>query len=137
MAEADDPAVRVMVVDDTDHVREMLGAMLSVSGFEVVDEVANGERAADSCDRWTPDVVVVDYHMAGVDGLEVARRIRARRPEQMIILYSAFIDGELADAAAGAGVALCVAKEDGVGALEQEIIRLTRGRPSATTPEPA
>jgi response regulator NasT len=126
-----------MVVDDTEHVREMLGAMLSVSGFEVVGEVADGERAADACDRWAPDVVVVDYRMAKVDGLEAARRIRSSRPAQMIILYSAFVDGELAEAAAQAGVALCVAKEDGVGALEQEIIRLTQGRPSTTTPEPA
>jgi DNA-binding NarL/FixJ family response regulator len=137
MARADDAAIRVMVVDDTEHVREMLGAMLSVGGFEVVGEVADGERAADACDRWSPDVVVVDYRMAKVDGLEAARRMRARRPEQTIILYSAFVDGELADAAAQAGVALCVAKEDGIGALEGEIIRLTRGRPSTATPDPA
>jgi DNA-binding NarL/FixJ family response regulator len=135
MAEHEGPAVRVMVVDDTDHVREMLGAMLSVSGFEVVGEVADGEGAAEACDRWAPDVVVVDYHMAKVDGLEAARRIRSRRPDQTMILYSAFVDGELEDAAAEAGVALCVAKEDGVGALEGEIIRLTRGRPSTATPD--
>jgi DNA-binding NarL/FixJ family response regulator len=134
MAEGEGPAVRVMVVDDTDHVREMLGAMLSVGGFEVVGDVADGEGAADACDRWAPDVVVVDYQMTKVDGLEATRRIRARRPNQTIILYSAFVDGEIADAAADAGVALCVAKEDGVAALEGEIIRLTRGRPSSTAP---
>jgi CheY-like chemotaxis protein len=122
----DEVPIRVLVVDDTAHVREMLSAILSVSGFEVVGESADGVDAVEASEKWAPDVVVVDYRMPGVDGLEAARRIRAGRPDQTIILHSAFVDDELATAAAQAGVALCLAKGDGIGALEQEIIRLAR-----------
>ena len=122
----DDAPIKVMVVDDTTHVREMLSAILSVSGFDVVGESGDGPQAVEAVDAWAPDVVVVDYRMPGVDGLETARRIRARRPDQTIILHSAFVDRDLAEAAAAAGVALCLAKGDGIGALEQEIIRLAR-----------
>jgi DNA-binding NarL/FixJ family response regulator len=120
--------IKVLVVDDTTHVREMLSAILSVSGFDVVGESADGLDAVDAAETWSPDVVVVDYRMPGVDGLETARRIRARRPDQTIILHSAFVDDDLATAAASAGVALCLAKGDGIGALEQEITRLARPR---------
>lgn len=125
MGESDSP-IKVLVVDDTMHVREMLSAILSVSGFDVVGESADGIDAVDAADTWAPDVIVVDYRMPGVDGLETARRIRAKRPDQTIILHSAFVDEELATAAAAAGVALCLAKGDGIGALEQEITRLAR-----------
>ena len=125
MLESENP-IKVLVVDDTMHVREMLSAILSVSGFDVVGESADGLDAVGATEAWDPDVVVVDYRMPGVDGLETARRIRARRPDQTIILHSAFVDDELATAAARAGVALCLAKGDGIGALEQEITRLAR-----------
>jgi len=124
----DEAPIRVLVVDDTTHVREMLSAILSVSGFEVVGESGDGVGAVEAVDAWAPDVVVVDYRMPGVDGLETARRIRARRPHQTIILHSAFVDDDLSNAAAAAGVALCLAKGDGIGALEQEISRLGRRR---------
>jgi len=122
----DENPIKVLVVDDTTHVREMLAAILSVSGFDVVAESADGLDAVKAAETWAPDVVVVDYRMPGVDGLETARRIRARRPDQTIILHSAFVDDALASAAAQAGVALCLAKGDGIGALEQEISRLGR-----------
>src|SRR5258708_39040686 len=107
--------MKVRGVGDTLHVREMLSAILSVSGFDVGGGAAGGLDAVDAAEAWAPDVVVVDYRMPGVDGLETARRIRARRPDQTIILHSAFVDDSLASAAASAGVALCLAKGDGIG----------------------
>jgi DNA-binding NarL/FixJ family response regulator len=53
--------------------------------------------------------------------LETARRIRAERPDQHIILYSAFVDEVVQARAREAGVAVCIPKMSGVEALAREI----------------
>lgn len=116
--------IRVMVVDDTAHVLRMLSAMLSLDGFEVVGEATGGAAAIDTVEDADPDVVVMDYRMPLMDGLTAARRIRASRPSQIIVLYTAFIDEELEREATEAGVSLCVGKVDGLASLEREISRL-------------
>ena len=119
-------SIRVLVVDDTDHVRRMLTTMLAVDGFEVVGSAADGPTAIDAAADHSPDVVVVDYRMPSMDGLETARRLKEHRPELHVIVYTAFIDEELEKAAADIGVAICVGKVEGLGPLEQEIRRLVR-----------
>jgi len=116
--------IRVMVVDDTDHVRGMLTSMLSLDGFAVVGEAASGQAALDVIDDADPDVVVVDYKMPVMDGLATARRIRERREAQVMILYTAYVDDELERAATEAGISLCIGKVDGLASLEREINRL-------------
>ena len=113
-----------MVVDDTDHVRRMLASMLSLDGFEVVADAPGGPEALDGIDGADPDVVVIDYRMPGMDGLSTAREIRARRPGQMMILYTAYIDDDLERQAADAGISVCLGKVDGLASLEREISRL-------------
>ncbi len=118
--------IRVFVVDDTDHVRRMLTTMLSIDGFEVVGGAADGAAAIDAVIANDPDVVVIDYKMPAMDGLETARRIRQARPTQPVILYTAFADPDVEAAAAEIGVAVCLGKVEGIGPLEQEIRRLGR-----------
>jgi CheY-like chemotaxis protein len=117
-------AIRVMVVDDTDHVRRMLRAMLELDGFEVVAEAEGGLTAVEQVGVADPDVVVIDYKMPDLDGLAAAERIRADRPDQVMILYTAFIDDELRQRAAEVGVAVCLGKVEGLESLEREITRL-------------
>ena len=116
--------IRVMVVDDTDHVRRMLTSMLSLDGFEVVGNAAGGPQAIDNVVQADPDVVVIDYKMPGMDGLDTARGIRAARPDQVMILYTAYIDAKLEKAAADAGISVCIGKVEGLASLEREISRL-------------
>ena len=116
--------IRVLVVDDTDHVRKMLRSMLELDGFIVVGDAASGAEAIELCDLVDPDVVVLDYKMPGLDGLATASRIRSRRPRQMVILYTAFIDDDLQRRAATIGITLCIGKVEGLQALEREITRL-------------
>lgn len=130
--------VRLLVVDDTDHVRRMLVEILSMHGFDVAAEAADGAEAVEQTRRTEPDIVVMDYKMAGTDGLEATRLIRAERPDQSVILYSAYLDEKLRAQAREAGVSACIAKPSGVEALATEIsalamdIRETPGEPSST-----
>lgn len=120
-------AITVLVVDDTAHVRRMLTTMLDIDGFEVVGDVDSGPAAVAATARLDPDVVVMDYRMAGTTGLEAAREIKGSRPGQHVILYTAFAEPEVEAEAAEIGVAVCVAKAEGIAVLESEIRRLAGG----------
>jgi CheY-like chemotaxis protein len=113
-----------MVIDDTLRVRNMLTSMLALDGFEVVGSTGDGRDAIATIDALDPDVVIIDYKMPEIDGLETARRMRETRPAQVMIMYSAFIDPQLQEAAEEAGIAVCLAKVEGLAALEHEITRL-------------
>ncbi len=118
-------SVRVYVVDDTAHVRKMLVQMLELSGFDVVGQAASGQEAVDAVEEADPQVVVVDYAMpGGLNGIATSRQIRSRRPDQAIILYTAYLDSEIETEARDAGVSLCVGKVEGLTTLERDIRRL-------------
>lgn len=116
--------MKVAVVDDTEHVREMLVSMLVLDGFEVVGQGASGEEAIAIASEGRPDVLVLDYSMPKMDGLTAARKVREAVPGQSIILYTAYLDEALREAAAQAGVAVCVGKVDGLETLERSIAEL-------------
>jgi len=119
--------IRVLVVDDTDHVREMLVEMLSLDGFEVVGSAADGPTGVELAVRTDPHVVVMDLRLRaplGIDGLETTRQLRERRPCQHVILYTAYLDAAIEAQARAAGVALCLGKMEGIPQLERELSRL-------------
>jgi DNA-binding NarL/FixJ family response regulator len=116
--------VRLLVADDTLHVRKMLVDILDLHGFEIVGEAADGDEAVARTDEADPDVVVMDLKMPRTNGLEAARRIRDRRNDQKVILYSAYLDDDVRRQAEEIGVATCVSKGQGVEALAREISAL-------------
>ena len=120
-------SVKVVVVDDTPHVRSMLVDMLELDGFSVVGEAGSGEQAIEKVPEADPDVIVMDHRMPGMDGLETAEAIRRQRPDQAIILYTAYLDADIEAAAKRAGVAVCIGKVEGLNQLERQIHELCRG----------
>jgi CheY-like chemotaxis protein len=113
--------IRVMVVDDTEHVREMLSTMLELDGFKVVARAAGGQAAIDSVVKAAPNVVVMDYKMPEMDGITATRAIRERAPGVGVILYTAYLDDDLERRARDAGAALCLGKVEGLEQLERRI----------------
>lgn len=67
---------RVLLVDDHNDSRRMLGMMLSISGHDVIEAGTGGEAIRLAADE-RPDVAIVDIGLPGIDGYEVARRLRA------------------------------------------------------------
>lgn len=116
--------IRVLIGDDTAHVRRMLRSMLELDGFEVVADVGAGAEVAKLVeDGVRADVIVLDERMPDLDGIETARRVRAVRPGQVVLLYTAFPHRRLEEQAAVVGVAAVLAKVDGLEALERAITR--------------
>lgn len=119
------PSVRVLVVDDTEHVRRFVAEMLTLDGFDVVGTAVDGDDAVVQACVLDPHVIVMDLRMPGTDGLQATRRIRRERPGQQVVLYTAYLDPTIEAQAAEAGVALCLGKVDGLPRLERELSRLT------------
>lgn len=117
-------AVKILVVDDTDHVREMLAQMLLLDGFDVVGKAASGPEGIEMVTAAAPDIVIMDYKMPEMDGITATGQIRAIAPDLPVILYTAYLDVELERRAREAGVSACIGKIEGLATLEHEISSL-------------
>jgi two-component system response regulator AlgR len=84
-------SLRVLIVDDEPPARDRLRSMLVEAGeFEVAGEAGNGEQAIDMVDRLTPDIVLLDVRMPGIDGLEVARHLATLAAPPAVIFTTAY-----------------------------------------------
>jgi DNA-binding response OmpR family regulator len=88
-----DPNPHVLVVEDDKLVSWSLSRLLTKWGFQV-DPVSTGRDAVERC-RAGYDIVLLDYQLPDVDGLEVARSMRAALPGLVIILMTALDRDEL------------------------------------------
>ncbi len=82
-----------MIVEDEKVTNELLSSTFK-NFFSDVNSCFNGEEALDAYRKYKPDVVFVDIIMAGMDGIELSRKIREISPNQIIIVISASNDIE-------------------------------------------
>ncbi len=89
--------MRILVVDDEPLARARLVKMLAdIGGVEVVGEAGDGAAAMNAVDLHTPDVMLLDIRMPGVDGMEVARRLSTREDAPAIVFCTAYDQHALA-----------------------------------------
>jgi CheY-like chemotaxis protein len=81
-------SLRVVLVDDDDRFRAVARRALVADGVDVVAEVDDGDAAVGAVAQWRPDVVLLDIMLPGIDGMEVARRLRAEGGGPVVILIS-------------------------------------------------
>jgi len=105
--------IKTMIVDDQQDIRVLIRMMIEVGDgdVQVSCEAASGKEAVDKVDCCDPTVVVLDEMMPGMDGIETAGAILARRPSQQMILCTAFLDPDLEARARAAGMQAVVHKD--------------------------
>ena len=80
---------RILIADDHDVVRSGVRAILEAhEGWEVVGEAEDGKEAIDQALATRPDVVVLDYALPLVNGVEATRQIRARVPGAEVLIFT-------------------------------------------------
>ena len=106
----------ILVVDDDADMRFLARSVLEGSGIEVAGEAADGAEALAKLEELDPPpiptVVLLDNQMPGLSGLEVAEQILRERPDQIIVLFSAYLDADIIAKAQRLGIASCVSKND-------------------------
>jgi DNA-binding NarL/FixJ family response regulator len=81
--------VRVLTVDDQELFRGVAREVIAATpGFVSVGEAASGNEALRAVDDLAPELVLLDVRMPGLDGIEVARRLRVSHPETVVVLIS-------------------------------------------------
>jgi DNA-binding NarL/FixJ family response regulator len=81
--------VRILIADDHDVVRSGVRAILEgQTGWEVVGEAEDGKAAIDQALTTHPDVIVLDYSLPVLNGIEVTRQIRTRVPATEVLIFT-------------------------------------------------
>ena len=127
----------ILYVDDDESQVFLIKRMLERWGYRVSAYLEQRE-ALDAllADAPSFDLVVTDFNMPGLSGLEVARAIRDARPDLPVILISGYITDELRAQAEAVGVRELIAKPHEVEELRDMVHRLLKPR-ETTKPEPA
>ncbi len=115
---------RVLIADDDDHARELLAALLDQNGY-AVHMARDGAEALEELQRRQFDVVVTDYQMPRVNGLQLLAHSRIVCPHTPVVFISGTLS-DMAESAARQGAVACISKPYDVEAL-LEIVK-TAGR---------
>jgi DNA-binding NarL/FixJ family response regulator len=120
--------IRILIVDDHPAMRAGLTAVLRAEpGFVPLDAATSDKDLWPTLNRTRPDVVVLDYHLPGDDGVVLCRAIKRRLPAPAVLLYSAYADAALTIPARLAGADGIVSKSVPANELYDSIRRVARG----------
>jgi DNA-binding NarL/FixJ family response regulator len=116
--------IGVVLVEDNDVFRQALELMLEVTpDIQVVAAVPDGESALAVCPQVNPDVVVVDYRLPGLDGVETTAGLRSACPRASVVVLTAAAETGEIQALLDAGAVACLTKDRGlddiVGAIRE------------------
>jgi DNA-binding NarL/FixJ family response regulator len=107
--------IRVLLVEDNQVFREALELVLGMRpDMEVVAAVPDGTSAAAAAREVRPDVVVMDYRLPGLDGVQATRAVREASPAAAVICLTASASLRERDALNEAGVVACLRKDQGL-----------------------
>ncbi len=113
--------VRILVADDNPAVRNFLRSLLEQqSTWRVCDQVPTGAEALQRVQENPPDMILLDFQMPDLNGIEVARRIVKLHPEIPILMVTIHISKQLADEARKTGIRGVCAKWD-VGSIVEAV----------------
>jgi DNA-binding NarL/FixJ family response regulator len=103
--------VRVLVVDDQEVFRRVIGAVVDqTEGFVVVGCAESGEESILAARILRPDLVLMDVNLPGMDGMEATRRLRADSVASSVVLLSTYDEDDWGGQAQECGAVAYVAK---------------------------
>ncbi len=115
--------VKILIVDDHALLRDGIRALLGVyDEIEIVGEASEGKEAIEKTRELTPDVILMDLVMPGIDGLEATRRIRKSNPAAKVLVLTQHETKEYMQSAVKAGAAGYIPKK----ALGSELLTAIR-----------
>jgi DNA-binding NarL/FixJ family response regulator len=105
--------VRVALIEDNDVFREALEMLLGLqSGLDVVASAADGNDAVELCREHSPHVVLMDYRLPGIDGVQATKQLLEACPEVAVVCLTASANLREVDALYAAGAVACLTKDE-------------------------
>ena len=118
---------RILAVDDQRYFRELIEGLLDDEGY-VVQTTSSGEEALHILEREDFDVIITDLVMPGIDGAELVRLIKERRPEQDVVMVTGVVDVKTAVDAMKQGATDYIIKPFDRAALTDSIEKILKQR---------
>lgn len=118
--------VRLLLVDDDERVLNQMSLLLSEE-FEILGKAHDGEQMVVDAERLSPDVIVADVSMPGLDGIEATRTILGRRPGALVVMFTMYQELDIVHKALDAGARGYVYKLQGVDDVIHAIHSVLRG----------
>lgn len=123
--------MRVVIIDDNASMRKVLAALFASLGHEVVGAFADGNGVEELIGQTTPELVCLDYHLPGRDGLSILRTIQTAAPEIDVIFMTASSDAGIEASAADAGASGFIRKPFGQQQIIDELRAVEQTRQKA------
>ena len=112
----------ILIVDDNPVIRKTLRRTLERNkGWEVCGEAADGREAVAKAQQLKPDLVVLDFSMPVMNGLEAARELKRLLPSVPLLMFTNYGTDYVQKEALSVGVTAVVSKSDSVEALVSSI----------------
>ena len=115
---------KILVIDDDASDRDLLAAVLTKRGYEVI-LADNGGAGLMLCHRRTPDAVVLDLNMPGIDGRSILRQLRVLHPTLPVVVFSGHSTEEIEQEMLNQGATAFIQKAfslDHLGSALQEVL---------------
>jgi DNA-binding NarL/FixJ family response regulator len=104
--------IRIVLVEDNQVFREALELLLGLrSDVEVVASVGDGWSAVPACQRHSPDVILMDYRLPGLDGVQATAAVREACPDVAVVCLTASANRREIQALYDAGAVACLTKD--------------------------
>jgi two-component system, OmpR family, response regulator MprA len=125
---------RILIIDDGDSVRDVIGLFLEHAGFEVCGEAADGVEAIEQAKKLKPDLIVLDLVMPRMNGAEAASILSTTMPDVPIVLLTLYQNILGSALAAAVGVKAVLDKTEGLDKLVTCVRSLLNSAPGSSRP---
>jgi len=123
-------SIRVLLVEDNDVFRQALILLLELQeGIDVVGAVSEGSAAVGACREHSPHVVVMDFRLPGMDGVETTIALRRDCPDVAVVCLTASASPRELDALLAAGAVDCLRKDQALDEIVTAIRKAGEARP--------
>src|SRR6202030_1551221 len=104
--------LRILIVDDSETARRVVGTILRSRNRTICGEAENGRSGVEKFQKLKPDVVSLDLSMPDMNSIETARQMTPANPSVPLILFTIVMTKEIGDAGREAGIRTIVPKSD-------------------------
>ena len=123
------PPIRIVLVEDNQVFREALELLLGLQpDIDVVASVESGTDAVAAALEHSPDIVLMDYRLPGLDGVQATRAVRDAAPHVAVVCLTASANMREVDALYEAGAVACLSKDQELDEIIAAIRRAVAAR---------